>query len=207
MINYKEKLHDIKAFVFDFDGVMTDGSIWTYGDNEAVRCGNVKDGYAIQYAVKKGYTIALISGATSLSINNRMEALGVKQIYTGCANKMETYRKFLETNNLQERPLQGLRHRRPLPSVSTTCSNSRRSLHHTVPPLHIHRVHPHDHLLHHLLRPLTVPHTLPFRHLHHPHRIASLILPHRNHRQLLHSVNSHHLQSLISHLRALSPNL
>ncbi len=102
MINYKEKLHDIKAFVFDFDGVMTDGSIWTYGDNEAVRCGNVKDGYAIQYAVKKGYTIALISGATSLSINNRMEALGVKQIYTGCANKMETYRKFLETNNLQE---------------------------------------------------------------------------------------------------------
>lgn len=103
MINYKEKLHDIKAFVFDFDGVMTDGSIWTYGDNEAVRCGNVKDGYAIQYAVKKGYTIALISGATSLSINNRMEALGVKQIYTGCANKMETYRKFLETNNLQER--------------------------------------------------------------------------------------------------------
>lgn len=102
MINYKEKLHDIKAFVFDFDGVMTDGSIWTYGDNEAVRCGNVKDGYAIQYAVKKGYTIALISGATSLSINNRMEALGVKQIYTGCANKMETYRKFLKTNNLQE---------------------------------------------------------------------------------------------------------
>ena len=102
MINYKEKLHDIKAFVFDFDGVMTDGSIWTYGDNEAVRCGNVKDGYAIQYAVKKGYIIALISGATSLSINNRMEALGVKQIYTGCANKMETYRKFLETNNLQE---------------------------------------------------------------------------------------------------------
>lgn len=102
MINYKEKLHDIKAFVFDFDGVMTDGSIWTYGDNEAVRCGNVKDGYAIQYAVKKGYIIALISGATSLSINNRMEALGVKQIYTGCANKMETYRKFLEINNLKE---------------------------------------------------------------------------------------------------------
>ncbi|MBQ1408840.1 MAG: HAD hydrolase family protein [Bacteroidales bacterium] len=102
-MNYKAKLHDIKAFVFDFDGVMTDGNVWTFADRETVRCGNIKDGYAIQYAVKKGYIIALISGATSLSINNRMEALGVKQIYTGCANKMETYRKFLETNNLEEK--------------------------------------------------------------------------------------------------------
>lgn len=101
-MNYKAKLHDIKAFVFDFDGVMTDGSVWTYADRETVRCGNIKDGFAIQYAVKKGYIIAIISGATSLSINNRMEALGVKQIYTGCANKMETYRKFLETNKLTE---------------------------------------------------------------------------------------------------------
>lgn len=100
MINYKEKLHKIKAFVFDFDGVMTDGSIWTYGDKEAVRCGNVKDGYAIQYAVKKGYIIALISGATSLSIDNRMTALGVTQIYTGRANKLSTYKEFLESNHL-----------------------------------------------------------------------------------------------------------
>lgn len=101
-MNYKKKLHDIKAFVFDFDGVMTDGSVWTYGDRETVRCGNIKDGYAIQYAVKKGYVIALISGATSLSINNRMEALGVTHIYTGCANKIETYRNFLEESGLTE---------------------------------------------------------------------------------------------------------
>lgn len=101
-MNYKAKLHNIKAFVFDFDGVMTTGDVWTFADHETVRCGNIKDGFAIQYAVKKGYIIAIISGATSLSINKRMEALGVKQIYTGCANKMETYRKFLETNNLCE---------------------------------------------------------------------------------------------------------
>ena len=102
MINYKEKLHDIRAFVFDFDGVMTDGSVWTYADGETVRFGNIKDGYAIQYAVKKGYIIALISGATSKSIDNRMAALGVKQCYTGCANKMDTYRQFLKDNNLDE---------------------------------------------------------------------------------------------------------
>ena len=103
MINYKEKLHDIKAFVFDFDGVMTDGSVFVYADGQTVRAGNIKDGYAIQYAVKKGYIVALISGATSLSITNRMQSLGVTQIYTGCPDKLATFREFLEQNGLQPR--------------------------------------------------------------------------------------------------------
>lgn len=101
MINYKEKLHSIKAFVFDFDGVMTDGSVWVYADQETVRAGNTKDGYAIQYAVKKGYIIGLISGATSLSITHRMESLGVQNILTGSSNKLETFNKFLKDNNLK----------------------------------------------------------------------------------------------------------
>lgn len=100
MINYKEKLHNIKAFVFDFDGVMTDGRVWTFADKETVRAGDVKDGYAIQYAVKKGYIVTVISGATSMSINNRMEALGVKEIYTGSANKLETFKQFLSAHDL-----------------------------------------------------------------------------------------------------------
>lgn len=102
MINYKEKLHDIKAFVFDFDGVMTDGSIWIYADKETVRAGNVKDGYAIQYAAKKGYIIALISGAISQSIYNRMESLGVNEIHMGCANKLDTFNQFLKKYNLSQ---------------------------------------------------------------------------------------------------------
>lgn len=102
MINYKEKLSSIRAFVFDFDGVMTDGSVWTYADGETVRCGNTKDGYALQYAVKRGYTIAVISGARSLSIDHRMASLGVAHCYTGCSNKMETYRRFLSENGLEE---------------------------------------------------------------------------------------------------------
>lgn len=101
-MNYKAKLNDIKAFVFDFDGVMTDGSVWTFGDGETVRCGNVKDGYAIQYAVKKGYIVACISGATSQSIANRMSALGVTQCYMGCSKKIDTYNKFLEGNHLSQ---------------------------------------------------------------------------------------------------------
>lgn len=102
MANYKDKMHEIKAFVFDFDGVMTDGSVWTFADNETVRCGNIKDGYAIQYAVKRGYIVCVISGATSKSINNRMQSLGVKHIYTGCAQKIDTYNSFLRENNLKK---------------------------------------------------------------------------------------------------------
>lgn len=101
MINYKEKLHKIKAFVFDFDGVLSDGYVWVYDNKEAIRCANVKDGYAIQYAVKKGYVVAVISGAVSTSIDNRMHSLGVTQVYTGCSNKMDTYTKFLADNGLQ----------------------------------------------------------------------------------------------------------
>lgn len=100
-MNYKNKLHKIKAFVFDFDGVMTDGAVWVYADKETVRAGNIKDGYAIQYAVKKGYLVAVISGATSLSINNRMESLGVTDIYTGAGNKIAVFKQFLEENMLQ----------------------------------------------------------------------------------------------------------
>ncbi len=99
-MNYKTKLHDIKAFVFDFDGVMTDGAVWMYADRETVRAGNIKDGFAIQYAVKKGYIVTVISGATSLSIDNRMQSLGVKKIYTGAANKLAVFHHFMEEHNL-----------------------------------------------------------------------------------------------------------
>ena len=100
-MNYKTKLHEIKAFVFEFDGVMTDGSVWMYADKETVRAGNIKDGYAIQYAIKKGYIVTVISGATSLSIDNRMESLGATKIYTGAANKLEVYKQFLKDNELK----------------------------------------------------------------------------------------------------------
>lgn len=102
MINYKEKLAPVKAFVFDFDGVMTNGDVWVYGDGETVRCGNIKDGFAVQYAVKKGYTVAVISGATSKSIDNRMAMLGVEQVYTGCGDKIKTYNRFLADNGLTD---------------------------------------------------------------------------------------------------------
>ncbi|MBQ7280392.1 MAG: HAD-IIIA family hydrolase [Bacteroidales bacterium] len=96
----QDSLKKIRAILFDCDGVMTDGSAWILYNGDAIRSFNVKDGYAIQYAVKKGYILALITGANSQSTVNRMQYLGVKHIFSGCANKMQTYRQFLDEQQL-----------------------------------------------------------------------------------------------------------
>jgi 3-deoxy-D-manno-octulosonate 8-phosphate phosphatase (KDO 8-P phosphatase) len=100
-MNYKAKLHDIKAFVFDYDGVISDGNIWSANDQIIVRSGNVKDGYAIQYALRKGYIVAVISGGSGSSIASRMAMLGVKDVYLGSHRKKEIFTKFLEDKHLQ----------------------------------------------------------------------------------------------------------
>jgi len=62
MANFKEELRNIKAFVFDVDGVFTDGQIYLDPSGEFVRSVNMKDGYAVAYALKQGYIIGIISG-------------------------------------------------------------------------------------------------------------------------------------------------
>lgn len=100
-MNYKAKLHDIKAFVFDYDGVISDGNIWSADDKIIVRSGNVKDGYAIQYALRKGYTVAVLSGGNGASIQARMKMLGVEDVYLGSHRKMEIFENFLKEKSLK----------------------------------------------------------------------------------------------------------
>ncbi len=100
-MNYKEKLHSIKAFVFDYDGVMTDGNLWIGDDNNVIRSGNVKDGYALQYAVKKGYEIAIISGGRGDSICRRMKMLGIESVFVESANKKEVFFNYLKDKGLR----------------------------------------------------------------------------------------------------------
>lgn len=100
-MNYKAKLHDIKAFVFDYDGVISDGNIWSADDKIIVRSGNVKDGYAIQYALRKGYTVAVLSGGNGTSIQARMKMLGVEDVYLGSHRKMEIFENFLKDKSLK----------------------------------------------------------------------------------------------------------
>lgn len=90
MATYKEKLHDITTFIFDIDGVLTDGKVHLIGD-DFVRTLNSKDGYAIQHAAKNGYKIYAISGGSSINVKTRLESLGFKEVILKASNKIKEY--------------------------------------------------------------------------------------------------------------------
>lgn len=98
MINYD--LKKIRAVVFDVDGVLSASTITLHPSGEPMRTVNIKDGYAIQLAVKQGLHIAIMTGADVQSIRVRYANLGVKDIFTACSVKIKTYEKFLEDNSL-----------------------------------------------------------------------------------------------------------
>ncbi len=89
-MNYKQRLNQITTFIFDIDGVFTDGKVYLVQD-EIVRALNSKDAYAVQYAVKMGYQIFCITGGASADVQNRLIGLGVNQVYLSSKNKLETY--------------------------------------------------------------------------------------------------------------------
>ena len=100
MSNYKELLRNINTFVFDYDGVLTDGSVIMTSEGEAYRISNVKDGYALQLAKKKGYRIAIISGANSESMTHRMKALQITDLFLGVEKKRQVFLEYLRTNEI-----------------------------------------------------------------------------------------------------------
>ena len=93
MMNYNEGLNSIKTFIFDVDGVLTDGDVMFVGD-EVVRKLNSKDAYAIQYAAKNGFDIFIITGGNPKNLIKRFEDLGVKRVYSKAHNKLETFKSL-----------------------------------------------------------------------------------------------------------------
>ncbi|MFN3555302.1 MAG: KdsC family phosphatase [Bacteroidales bacterium] len=101
MANYKALLSKITTFIFDVDGVMTDGIVLLTPDGQMLRTMNVKDGYALQLAVKKGYRIIIISGGNSEAVRQRFQGLGIKEIHLAIGNKLEVFHKIVKEDNLQ----------------------------------------------------------------------------------------------------------
>ncbi len=99
MTNFKEELINIKAFVFDVDGVFS-GNIFLSASGEQHRTMNIKDGYAVQLAVKKGFPIAIITGGFSEGIQIRFEGLGVKDIYMRSCNKLNDFNDFITKHKI-----------------------------------------------------------------------------------------------------------
>jgi len=93
MDNFKERLKDIKAFVFDVDGVFSE-NIVLHTDGELTRHMNVKDGFAVKTAVDKGYIIGIITGGNSESVKTRFKGLGVTDIYMNSHYKIEDFEDF-----------------------------------------------------------------------------------------------------------------
>jgi len=91
----------ISTFVFDVDGVLTDGTVQLLPNGEQSRKMNIRDGYALQLAVKKGYRVVIISGGKSESVVSRLQGLGIKDIYTGVLDKQEKLQDYVFENDLR----------------------------------------------------------------------------------------------------------
>lgn len=99
-INYD--LKKIKAIAFDVDGVLSADVIPLHTSGEPMRTVNIKDGYAIQLAVKKGLHIAIITGGRTEAVRKRFEGLGVQDLYLGSAVKIHDYRDFRDKHALAD---------------------------------------------------------------------------------------------------------
>ena len=100
MINYD--LQKIRAIIFDLDGVLSKSTISLGMDGTPLRTVNIKDGYAIQLAIKMGLNIAILSGCTIEGVRKRYEGLGMTDIYLGAAVKIKIYEEFLAKHQLKE---------------------------------------------------------------------------------------------------------
>jgi 3-deoxy-D-manno-octulosonate 8-phosphate phosphatase (KDO 8-P phosphatase) len=101
MKNYKEKLKHITTFIFDFDGVLSNGKIIVTPNGDQLRMTDVKDGYAMQYALRQGYKVCIISGGYSESMRLRYQGFPKMDIFLNVSDKTKVFSKYLEDNNIQ----------------------------------------------------------------------------------------------------------
>lgn len=102
-INYDLKL--IKGFAFDVDGVLSPSTIPLGEDGYPRRMVNIKDGYALQLAVRKNFKIAIITGGKGIAIEERFRSLGITDIFTGASMKLPVLKTWCEKENIRPEEL------------------------------------------------------------------------------------------------------
>jgi 3-deoxy-D-manno-octulosonate 8-phosphate phosphatase (KDO 8-P phosphatase) len=100
MSNILAEFKKISTFVFDIDGVLTDGTILVLRDGLQARRMHVKDGFGLQMAMKSGYRVFIISGGYSDEVKSRLEKLGVKDVFLAVENKTELLSSLLKKNKI-----------------------------------------------------------------------------------------------------------
>ncbi|MEO7209880.1 MAG: HAD hydrolase family protein [Chitinophagaceae bacterium] len=104
-MNVLEYFKNITTFVFDIDGVLTDGKLYLMPGGSMARVMNIKDGYALQLAIKMQYNILIISGGYSPESEQRLKKLGIKEIYMQVENKEALLDTFMKKNNLLQKEI------------------------------------------------------------------------------------------------------
>ncbi|MCY7422390.1 MAG: HAD-IIIA family hydrolase [Chitinophagaceae bacterium] len=99
-MNVLELFKPITTLVFDVDGVLTDGTLLILPDGLMARRMNIKDGYGLQLAVKKGYHVVIISGGNSPEVKERLHKLGVAEVFMQVKDKVEVLAGFLDKYSL-----------------------------------------------------------------------------------------------------------
>lgn len=94
--NYKEYLNYVDTFIFDVDGVLTDGSIQVSTQGELLRTMNIKDGYALKAANLAGLHVCIISGGNNEGVRKRLRDLGITNIFLGVQDKVECLKEFFD---------------------------------------------------------------------------------------------------------------
>ena len=100
--SFKQRLKSVKAFAFDVDGVLTNGSLILVAGGEQARVMHIRDGYAIQHAVRNGFIVLILTGGKSEEVRTRLKNLGVKNIQLGCDDKLSALKDFLWQSELSE---------------------------------------------------------------------------------------------------------
>ncbi|MBY0480388.1 MAG: 3-deoxy-D-manno-octulosonate 8-phosphate phosphatase [Chitinophagaceae bacterium] len=95
-----KRFKSVSCFVFDVDGVLTDGSLLVLSDGVMARRMNIKDGFALQLAIKKGYHVLVISGGNSPEVKDRLEKLGISNVWMQVQDKEAVLSKWMKVNQI-----------------------------------------------------------------------------------------------------------
>lgn len=99
-MNFLEKFKLVDTFIFDVDGVLTNGELLIQPDGALLRKMFVKDGYALQHAVKQGYRVVIISGGKPLGVEQRLAGLGIEDMFYNAHDKKAIYLDYVKSNKL-----------------------------------------------------------------------------------------------------------
>jgi 3-deoxy-D-manno-octulosonate 8-phosphate phosphatase (KDO 8-P phosphatase) len=99
-MNLIDQFKQVNTFILDVDGVLTDGTVYVFDNGEQVRRMSIKDGFALQLAIKKGYRILVISGGNSPAVTSRLKKLGITDIFMGVTDKRKIMLQYMSDHSI-----------------------------------------------------------------------------------------------------------